>query len=50
MKELRRVLVSKAQLESRVEELGAAISRDYEGKELVLIGILKRLLPYSWPT
>ncbi|MNC53871.1 Hypoxanthine phosphoribosyltransferase [compost metagenome] len=41
MKELRKVLVSKAQLESRVKELGAAISRDYEGKELVLIGILK---------
>ncbi|WP_054942732.1 hypoxanthine phosphoribosyltransferase [Paenibacillus ihuae] len=41
MKELRNVLVSKAQLESRVKELGAAISRDYEGKELVLIGILK---------
>lgn len=41
MKELRKVLVSKAELESRVRELGAAISRDYEGKELVLIGILK---------
>lgn len=41
MNELRKVLVSKAELESKVRELGAAISRDYEGKELVLIGILK---------
>lgn len=41
MNELRKVLVSKAELESRVRELGAAISRDYAGKELVLIGILK---------
>jgi hypoxanthine phosphoribosyltransferase len=41
MNELRKVLVSKSELESRVRELGAAISRDYEGKELVLIGILK---------
>ncbi|MBY0013637.1 hypoxanthine phosphoribosyltransferase [Paenibacillus typhae] len=41
MNELRKVLVSKTELESKVRELGAAISRDYEGKELVLIGILK---------
>lgn len=41
MNELRKVLVSKAELESKVRELGAIISRDYEGKELVLIGILK---------
>ncbi|AIQ48989.1 hypoxanthine phosphoribosyltransferase [Paenibacillus sp. FSL R7-0273] len=41
MNELRKVLVSKAELESKVRELGAVISRDYEGKELVLIGILK---------
>lgn len=41
MKELRKVLVSKAELANSVQELGAAISRDYAGKELVLIGILK---------
>lgn len=41
MKTLRKVLVSRAELEGRVKELGAAISRDYAGKELVLVGILK---------
>lgn len=41
MTEISRILVSKDQLQERVRELGAEISRDYEGKELVLIGILK---------
>jgi hypoxanthine phosphoribosyltransferase len=41
MTEIQNVLVSKAELEQRVRELGAEISRDYEGKELVLVGILK---------
>ncbi len=38
---IERVLVSKAQLDKQVEELGARISRDYEGQELVIIGVLK---------
>ncbi|UQZ33114.1 hypoxanthine phosphoribosyltransferase [Paenibacillus sp. PK3_47] len=41
MTQIQHVLVSKADLEQRVRELGAEISRDYEGKELVLVGILK---------
>ncbi|MEK3669314.1 MULTISPECIES: hypoxanthine phosphoribosyltransferase [unclassified Paenibacillus] len=41
MTQIIKVLVSKDQLQQRVQELGAEISRDYEGKELVLIGILK---------
>lgn len=41
MTQITKVLVSKDQLQQRVRELGAEISRDYEGKELVLIGILK---------
>jgi hypoxanthine phosphoribosyltransferase len=36
-----RVLISEAELRARVAELGAAITRDYEGKPLVLIGVLK---------
>ncbi|WP_024832763.1 hypoxanthine phosphoribosyltransferase [Ruminiclostridium josui] len=36
-----RVLVSKEQLEKQVEELGARISKDYAGQELVIIGVLK---------
>lgn len=41
MKGLTKILVSKAELQYRVKELGAEISRDYHGQELVLIGILK---------
>lgn len=38
---IERVLVSKEQLDKQVEELGARISKDYEGQELVIIGVLK---------
>ncbi|OKP76330.1 hypoxanthine phosphoribosyltransferase [Paenibacillus sp. P3E] len=41
MTSLQKVLVTKTELQQRVQVLGADISRDYEGKELVLIGILK---------
>lgn len=35
------VLISKEQIAQRVRELGAQIERDYENKELVLLGVLK---------
>ena len=35
------VLISASQIELRVEELGAQISRDYRGKEPLLIGVLR---------
>jgi hypoxanthine phosphoribosyltransferase len=35
------VLVSTEKLERRVRELGAEISRDYGGRDLVMIGVLK---------
>lgn len=38
------VLVTREELAARVAELGAEISRDYRGKEIVLIGILKGAL------
>jgi hypoxanthine phosphoribosyltransferase len=34
-------LLSAEQVETRVAELGAAISRDYAGKEILVVGILK---------
>ena len=34
-------LVSEGDLQRRVDELGAEISRDYEGREPLLIGVLK---------
>lgn len=36
-----RVLISKEELEKNAQELGSRISKDYEGKELVIIGVLK---------
>jgi len=36
-----RVLFSEAQIDQRIRELGAQISRDYTGKSLKLIGVLK---------
>lgn len=36
-----RVLITKEELDKKVEELGRQISRDYEGKELFIIGVLK---------
>jgi hypoxanthine phosphoribosyltransferase len=38
---VREVLVSATQIEHRLQELGAEITRDYAGKELLLIGVLK---------
>jgi hypoxanthine phosphoribosyltransferase len=39
-----RVLIPATKLQRRVGELGARISRDYAGKELVLIGILRGVI------
>jgi hypoxanthine phosphoribosyltransferase len=38
---VREVLVSATEIEHRLQELGAQITRDYAGKELLLIGVLK---------
>lgn len=38
--DLTQVLVTKEQLASRIAELAAEIDRDYEGKELLLVGVL----------
>jgi hypoxanthine phosphoribosyltransferase len=35
------ILVSREDLKRRVEELGAEISRDYEDRDLVMVGVLK---------
>lgn len=36
-----RVLIGESEIKQRVEELGAAISRDYAGQEPIVVGILK---------
>jgi len=40
-KDVSRVLVSEEALQKRIAELGAQISRDYEGKDVILVCILK---------
>ncbi|CAN5246210.1 hypoxanthine phosphoribosyltransferase [soil metagenome] len=40
------ILFTREQIQQRVSELGADISRDYAGKELVLVGILRGGLVY----
>lgn len=39
--DLAQTLITEDKIKTRVKELGAQISRDYEGKELVLVGVLK---------
>ncbi len=39
--EIGEVLVPAEQLQRRVSELGAEISRDYDGRDLLLVGVLK---------
>lgn len=39
--DLDRILLTEEQLREKVQELGAQISRDYEGKNLLLVGLLK---------
>ena len=35
------VLISEAKLQARIRELGAQLTRDYAGKELTLLAVLK---------
>ena len=40
-KDICRVLISEEELKSKVAEIGERISKDYEGKQLLLVSILK---------
>jgi hypoxanthine phosphoribosyltransferase len=39
--DLERVLLSKEQIETRLDEVAAAIDADYAGKDLLLVGVLR---------
>lgn len=41
IEQVERILLSEETIKERVKELGEIISKDYEGKELVLVGVLK---------
>ncbi|MBQ7523089.1 MAG: hypoxanthine phosphoribosyltransferase [Oscillospiraceae bacterium] len=40
------VLFSEADLQKRIDELGVELSRDYDGKNPLVIGILKGVVPF----
>ncbi|MBQ4427601.1 MAG: hypoxanthine phosphoribosyltransferase [Oscillospiraceae bacterium] len=40
-KDIERIYFSKEEIQKRVQELGAEISRDYAGKDPILVGVLK---------
>lgn len=43
---IQEILISAGQIEQRVGELGQAISRDYEGCNPLLVGVLKGVFPF----
>lgn len=43
---IERVLFSPEQIQARIAELGAQISRDYAGQSLHLVGVLRGALPF----
>ena len=41
LNDIEKVLLSEQQIDEKVKEIGAAISKDFEGKDVLLVGILK---------
>lgn len=41
-----RVLISSTQIQKKVKALGSMISRDYAGKKLLVVGVLKGVVPF----
>ena len=40
------VLITEEQIREKAKEIGAQITKDYEGKEIILIGILRGAVPW----
>ena len=45
-KDILKVLVSEEQIKARIQELGVEISREYEGKNPVVLGVLKGVVVF----
>ena len=45
-RDIEKVLVTKEQIQEKTKELGQQIARDYEGKNPLVIGILKGAVPF----
>jgi hypoxanthine phosphoribosyltransferase len=46
IKEIEEILISEERILSKVQELGRQITRDYQGKNLLLVGTLKGAVPF----
>lgn len=46
LNDVQEILVTEEELRKRNKELGGQISKDYEGKDLMLIGVLKGSVPF----
>ncbi len=42
------VLINKSRIEKRIDEIAKEIEKDYEGKEILFVGILKGSVPFMW--
>ncbi len=45
-RDIEKILISEEQIQSKINELGDQISKDYDGKNLMLVGILKGSVPF----
>lgn len=46
LNDVQEILITRDEIQKRVKELGEKISKDYEGKDLMLIGVLKGSVPF----
>ncbi|HEY5575184.1 MAG TPA: phosphoribosyltransferase family protein, partial [Clostridiaceae bacterium] len=44
--DIKEILYTEEQIREKVKELGKKISEDYDGKDLVMVGILKGSIPF----
>ena len=44
--DIKEILINKSEIRKKVKQIGKKISKDYEGKELMLVGILKGSVPF----
>lgn len=45
-KDIAKVLITKEELENRIAELGEVLTREYEGKDPVIVGVLKGVVVF----
>jgi len=46
LNDMERILLSEEELKQRIQEMGNQISKDYDGNDLILVGVLKGSVPF----